>query len=243
MGCHPIHLQLLMILWAIAFFSHQALAQNMGMVFSPVVKKGVSTVDYRFGYQNEGGTMAQRLQYKYGISDSWDARALIQFNQSDNESLGFQYVRFESMWQFLEEETAGWASAARFGVEIPDNSNTPYRVGLSWSGLVNLDDYWQLRGNLLIKREFGPNRESGFFPGGRLEISRIITEHVTLALDYFGGHNNITTIGNFDANAHQLGPLFVVRPFKEFTIKAGVLYGISASSPGLSVRVNFGYQF
>jgi len=227
----------------IALMITPALAQNMSMVFSPVVTEGVSSVDYRFGYQNEGGSMAQRLQYKYGITDSWDARVVAQFNQSDDESLGFQYVRLEAMWQFLEEDTAGWASAARFTVEIPDNSNTPYRVGLSWSGQINLDKYWQLRGNFLLKREFGPHSESGFFPGGRIEISRKLTEHITLALDYFGGRNNITTVGNFDVNAHQLGPLFVMRPFDDFTIKAGVLYGISAASPDLSVRVNCGYRF
>ncbi len=227
----------------IALAYTRAHAQNMGTVFSPVIEEGSSDVIYRIGYQPEGNAMAQRLVYQYGVTNQWQLRSMVQFYQNDAASLGFQYARFEAMWQFLKEETAGWASALRFSVQIPDSSNTSYRVGLAWSGLVNLDPNWQLRANFLIKREFGADCESGFFPGGRVQVSRQLTPQLTLALDGFVGFNNVTDLGDFDANTHQLGPLLMVKLAEKWKVEARALFGVSSASPSVSYLLNIAYAF
>lgn len=241
-GIH-IRIFLFLTMGAIALVHTRAHAQNMGTVFSPVVEEGSSDVVYRIGYQPEGNAMAQRLVYQYGVTNQWQLRGMVQFYQNDAASLGFQYVRLEAMWQFLEEEVAGWASALRFSLQIPDNSNTPYRVGLAWSGLVNFDEDWQLRANFLIKREFGADSESGFFPGGRVQVSRKLTPMLTLALDFFAGFNNVTDLGDFDANTHQVGPLLGVRISEHLNMEARALFGISSTSPSVSYLLNIAYAF
>lgn len=66
-------------------------------------------------------------------------QGVVQFNGNTQDSVGFQYVRLEAMWQFIKEDTNMWANALRVSLQIPDNSKTPYRIGLAWAGLKNLD--------------------------------------------------------------------------------------------------------
>lgn len=220
-----------------------ASAQNMGTVFSPVVDRGLSSIEYRYGYQPEGNSYAQRLQYQYGLTDSWLIKGIFQVNQNDQSKLNFQYLRLEAMWQFIEEDIEGWASAMRFSLQIPEDDVSAYRAGIAWSGLYNIDENWQFRLNALIKKEFGANQESGLFPGVRTQISRKITRHARLCLDYFGGHNNITLFRNFDSSQHQIGPLLEVHISEGWKADAGVLFGVSQASADVCYRFNLAWSF
>jgi len=221
----------------------QSFAQNMSMVFSPVVEKSQSEISYRFGFQPEGDSYAHRLQYQYGITDSWLIKGLVQANRNDQSKLNFQYLRLEAMWQFLKEDVDGWDSALRISIQIPEDDVSPYRAGLAWSGLYSIDENWEFRMNALIKKEFGANQEPGLFPGVRTQISREIARHVRLSLDYFGFHNNITLFGNFDSSQHQIGPLVTARVTETLKLDAGVLFGLSQASANLSYRINLSWRF
>ncbi len=218
-------------------------AQNMGMVFSPVVDRGLNSIEYRYGYQPEGNSYAQRLQYQYGLTDSLLLKGLIQANRNEQSKFNFQYVRLEAMWQFFEEDVEGWASAMRFSLQIPEDDVSAYRAGVAWSGLYNIDENWQFRLNALIKKEFGANQQSGLFPGVRTQIRRKISPRIDLSLDYFGGHNNITLFRNFDSSQHQIGPLVELKINDHWKVDSGVLFGVSSASADVSFRFNLAWSF
>lgn len=218
-------------------------AQNTSSVFSPNVTKGASDVEYRLGYEPEGDALAQRIHYQYGITDTLRLRGIVQFNQSDTESFGFQYFRQETQWQFLKEAVDGWDSALRFEIQIPDNSHLPYRARLGWTGLVNLDENWQLRGNALLGKEFGPDRDPGFGPEGRAQISRKLNKHIRLAVDWFGDFNDTEDIGSYEEQEHQLGPLLKVKAGDGWSANIGALWGISRAAPNIEYRFILTYGF
>jgi hypothetical protein len=239
LGSHS--LLLAVLVWVL--MGHAAQAQNMGMVFSPVVNEGESTVDYRIGYQPDGDASAQRIQYKYGMTDRLRLGGIIQFNQNDLESFAFQFVRFEAMCQMLDEESLGIASAIRVIIEVPGRDDAPYRAGAAWSGQWDLDEYWQARGNVMVNFDFGQYRTPGLLIGGRAQISRRITRHVSVAFDYFGGNNDFASLGNFDENLHQVGPLLALDPSQRWNLSAGVLFGVSNASPDVTYRINLQFRF
>ncbi len=230
-----------MMSWA--FLGNWVQAQNMGMVFSPVVNEGENTVDYRFGYQPDGNASAQRVQYKYGITDRLRLGGIVQFNQNDLESFAFQFVRFEAMCQMLDEESLGIASAIRVILEVPGREDAPYRTGAAWSGQWDLDEDWQARGNVMVNFDFGEYRTPGVLIGGRAQISRRITRRVSVAFDYFGGNNDFASLGNFDENLHQVGPMLVIKPAERWKLSAGVLFGVSNASPAASYRLDLQFRF
>lgn len=218
--------------------------QNTSTVFSPNVTKGASAVEYRFAYDpNDDDAVAQRIHYQYGITDQWRLRGIFQLSSDSNESIEFQYFRLEAQWQFLKTAEAGWDSALRFELQIPDRNDYPYRARIAWAGAVDLDQWWELRGNVLLGREFGPERDSGLTVEGRAEVNYSISKHFTAAVDYFADINNTINTGSFNQQEHQLGPLLKAKVGDGWKGYAGALFGVSRTAPNVEYRFMISYNF
>ena len=212
-------------------------AQNTALVFGPEVIAGEGIVDFRLGYDPDADRWVYRNHIQYGFSDSFNLRGLTLHTIDSSGRWDFRFFRVEGLWQFLEDEKAGWDSALRFELEVAEGDNLPSRVRLAWSGAYDIDHYWQIRGNFLTGYEIGPASDPGALFEVRAQVSRRLTDTSRLSLDYFGNMNNTEAFGNWESQRHQLGPTLNVRFSKTIRVIGGALFGISQTAADSEYRV------
>ncbi len=182
-------------------------------------------MEYRSAIDPDDNSFAHRLHYQYGFTDSLRGRIILQQSGSSFSDLDFRYVRLEAIWQFLEDEKAGWDSALRFELQLADNDDPPSRVRLGWISKVDLTERWQLRGVLKIGRQIGNDSGDGFLLEARAQASYKLNDTFRLAVDYFGDLNDTDDIGGFAEQEHQIGPMLKFNIGGGWEGITGVLFG------------------
>ncbi len=221
-------------LWAVNSIVH---AQNTSTVYSPDVTKGKHAVEYRAAFDADNDSFAHRLHYQYCFTDSLRGRIILLQSGSSFSDLDYRYVRLETMWQFLEDENAGWDSALRLELQIADSDDPPSRVRLGWTSKVDISDRWQLRGVLKTGRQFGKESRDGFLIDLRAQASYKITDALRLAVDYYGDLNDTDDIGSFAEQEHQLGPMLKFNLGGGWKGIAGALFGLSEAAADSEFRL------
>jgi hypothetical protein len=212
---------------------------NTSTVFSPDVKAGTKALEHRSSYVPSEGDdrseFAHRLHYQQAINDMWRWRIIGQQSRRGDDSLEYKYTRLEVQMQYREDEVAGYDAALRYELQISDESSRPDRFRLVWTGKKDLESGWQLRGNLLLGREFGDSSRGGVIVEGRLQATYPVFGG-RLGLESFNDFNRTTDFGDFDDQEHQLGPIYktTAGPVK---VNAGYLVGISDSAPDHNLRL------
>ena len=162
-------------------------------------------------------------------------RLIGQQSRRGDDSLEYQYTRLEVQMQYREDEVAGYDAALRYELQISDTSSRPDRFRLVWTGKKDLQSQWQLRGNLLLGREFGDSSRGGILVETRLQATYPVPGG-RLGLESFSDFNRTTDVGDFDDQEHQLGPIYKasIGPLK---VNAGFLWGLSDSAPDHNARL------
>lgn len=217
--------------------------QNDGLVFGPEVNDKEANIDLRTAYNADEETWTYRNHIQYSFSDSFNLRGMTQHRINSSGQWDFRYFRVEGLWQFLEDETAGWDSALRFELEVAEGDNLPSRVRLAWTGSYDIDDYWQVRGNFLTGYRIGPESPPGALVEVRSQVSRRLNKNLRLAVDYFGNMNDTEAFGSWESQKHQLGPTLNIRCNEHISIVAGLLFGISRDASNKEFRLVTGYFF
>lgn len=216
---------------------------NTSSVFSPDVDAGEREFEYRASYVPEDGAIdsafSHRLHYQYGFDDTWRIRLIGSQNRRGSDSLSYNYTRFEIQQQYLEDEKHGWDAAVRYEFQISDRPDRPHRVRLAWTGKWDINDYWQLRGNLMLGRQFGDNAGSGVFVETRSQITRKVGS-VRLGLEMFNDLNQTTEFGSWDEQEHQIGPVIKYKA-GNLSIFGSYLIGASSSADDDNFRVLLTY--
>ena len=220
-----------------------AYGQNDGMVFSPEVVAGQTSLDFRTAYNPDEATWVYRNHIQYGFSDSFNLRAATQHRIDSSGKWDFRFFRAQALWQFLEDEKAGWDSALRFEFQIGEGDDAPSGVRVAWTGAYDIDENWQIRGNFLTGYRTFPDSDPGALLEVRGQISRRLNRTFRLSLDYFGNMNDTKTFGNWDSQNHQTGPTLRVRFNESVTITVGALFGISRAASSKEFRIVTGFFF
>ena len=228
---------LLMGLILTGAMAHPSMAQNTSSVFSPDVTQGKHAAEYRMAYDLEDEVWGHRIHYQYGITDSFRARAILSQRIESTDDWDFRYVRFEGLWQFLEDENAGWDSGLRFELQLADGDDQPSRGRIGWTGKVELDDYWEIRGNVLSGRQFGEDASDGFLLEFRAQVSREITPSLRLGVDYYADLNDTDDIGGFEEQEHQIGPVLKFKLGGGWKGQFGPLFGMSEAANDAEMRL------
>lgn len=212
-------------------------AQNTGSVFSPDVVKGRHSAEYRSSYDLENDFFSHRIHYQYGFTDSLQGRVILTQRKEDSEDFDFRYVRLEGMWQFLEDEKAGFDSALRFELQLADGDDPPHRFRVGWSNKVDIDENWQFRGILMSGRQFGNNSGKGALLETRAQLTRKIADPIRLGVEHYGNMNDTETIGSFKEQEHQVGPVIKFKLGGGWSGQAGPLFGLSNEAPDTELRL------
>ncbi len=225
----------LLIIAALSLPGGMLIGQNTSSVFSPDVTRGKNAIEYRAAYDSDAEAFSHRLHYQYGFTDAWRGRVILTQFDRPSQNLELRYIRFEGLWQFLEDGEAGWDSALRFELQLTEGDNPPHRARIAWSGKKDLNEKWQIRGNFLTGRQFGNESKKGWLLESRAQITRKLNPNWSLAVDYFGDMNDTDEFGAFKDQEHQLGPLL---KFKAGGASGlfGPLFGVSSSAPDLELR-------
>ncbi len=216
---------------------------NTSSVFSPDVDDGEREFEYRASYVPEDGpidsTFSHRLHYQHGFNEKWRLRIIGAQNRRGSDSLSYNYTRLELQQQYLEDETHGWDAAVRYELQISDRAGRPDRVRVAWTAKWDINDYWQLRGNLLVGRQFGDNAGSGVLVETRSQISRKVG-NFRVGLEMFNDLNRTTDWGDWDDQEHQIGPILKFKA-GNLSVLASYLIGVSSSADDDNFRVLMTY--
>ena len=218
-------------------------SQNDGLVFGPEVIAKEASVDFRTAYNADEEVWVYRNHIQYSFSDSFNLRGMTQHRINSSNQWDFRYFRVEGLWQFLEDEKAGWDSALRFELQIAEGDDLPSRFRIAWSGSYDIDDNWQIRGNFLTGYRIGPSSPPGALVEVRSQISRRLNKNLSLSFDYFGNMNDTKAFGNWESQEHQVGPTLSAGFNKNFSVVVGLLFGISRDASNKELRIVTGYFF
>lgn len=145
-------------------------------------------------------------------------------------------MRLELQQQYLESEVHGWDAAMRYELQISDRSGRPDRVRIAWTGKKDITPEWQIRGNLMLGRQFGTNAASGVQVETRAQVTRKIPTGGRLGLEMFNDMNETAEFGSFEEQEHQLGPVYKHKVGK-LNILLSYLFGMSGKTDDTNFRM------
>jgi hypothetical protein len=230
----PLHLAGLFF----ALCASSLVAQNTSNVFSPDVSDGEREAEWRWAYDPDTDSHATRLHVQYGLSEAWRMRLIAAGRASEGEELELRYMRWETQWQFREDQLHGWDSALRFEVQVADGDDRPSRLRLGWTNKWDWGERWQVRLIGLAGVQVGAERADGVLLEARYRLAYTLSERWELTLDGFSDFNRTTALGSWDTQEHQLGPLLRADVGGGWEINGGVLWGVSAAAADVEYRLH-----
>lgn len=216
-------------------------ALNTSSVFSPDVKADSKAIEYRLSTLpgESPSQWAHRIHYQHALNESWRLRYMGLFFDPGRGGTEFRYFRFETQWQFLEHETAGWDSALRFELQLADTDNQPSRGRVAWSGKWNWDNGWEARANILAGLQFGERSHDGVLIEHRLQATYPLVDDWRVGLESFHDFNDTRAFGTFDDQEHQFGPILKGKlAGGTWSLAASWLFGISDNADDNDFRIH-----
>jgi hypothetical protein len=221
-------------------------AQSLSSVSGAEVKSGAE-FEYRAGYALEDDghpeNFAQRFHLQYGFENGWRGRVIVLQSEHNGQALQTRSVSLEIQKQFLEpKNTNGWASAFRVEGQIP-TQEAPGKAKVSWLNSYDLDERWQLRGNIYFNHSFGDNAVDGVSIETREEATYKLPCAVKIGVQVFNFYNTTAHFGSFDEQKHQIGPVVKGKIGKHVKYEASTLFGVSRAASDVDFRLFLAYHF
>lgn len=217
-------------------------ASGLSTVFSPDVKAGDRSVEYRFSYVEETERQGHRFHAQWAHNETVRSRLVLAGRKDEGADFDYRFTRLETLWQFAEDEEAGYDGAVRLDLQAADGDNEPHRIGTWLVGQYEVADGWRLRGGLFGSYEIGPGRDEGIGVQARGAVLRRVISDWTAGLEYFGNLNTTEDFGSFDEQRHQVG--FLLRTsVLGLALQGRMLVGVSEGASDLEVRLNAGWSF
>ncbi|MDZ7627050.1 MAG: hypothetical protein U5J99_01430 [Parvularculaceae bacterium] len=227
-------------------FCGNASAQSLSTVPGADIPAGERLFDYRAGFSlpesGRSGRFGQRLHYQQSLSDSTRLRLIIVQGEGEDGVLRTQNVIGHIQYQFVESEGhGGWDSAVRFDGFVPIDDR-PGRARIVILNTVDLNERWQVRGDVFVGREIGNKAIDGFLLESRAELSYSATRRTRIGAQLFDNWNSTARFGDFAEQRHQLGVFARSRITDNLSVEGGWLFGLSRAAPKADLRVMLTYS-
>ena len=148
---------------AAIFIAPNAMAQNTGGVFPPMVNEGHRSIQYRgaINPDNAAGEFgfAQRLHYQQAINGDFMWRILGQTQKTDSSDFDFAFLQAELFWELSDDEDKH-KTGLRFDARLTDGDSAE-QLGLNWVNQFNFDDGWHARALVLSSVQIGDTAADG----------------------------------------------------------------------------------
>lgn len=213
---------------------------NTSSVFSPDVKRGDTSAEYRASHVptdgTRGGEFSQRVHLQHAFNDTWRLRFISAQSKDAGEDFAFDYSRLELQQQLLESEHAGWDAALRYELQLGANGKAPDRFRIAATGKWDFTNGWQFRANLLVGKEFGSNADDETLLEARSQITAP-WQGVRVGVEAFNDFNYDSGVIAYNEQDHQIGPILKVKA-AGFSITASYLMGASDAADQHNFRLH-----
>jgi hypothetical protein len=228
-----------------------ALAGPADYVHTPIVEQGEKEIDFRFGTAKEpDGTHAKvtSLGFGYGVNDTWFTE--IYLNREHEGADGVTLAEWENKFQLTETGKYAVDMALLTEIEAPlNNGKEPWEFKV---GPLLQTEYgkWQLNGNVLFARKFGPN-DNDEIRFTEISYQWQVKYRMQPAFEFgaqgFGEMGNWNDWSPVSAQNHRLGPAifgkFRVGSKQAFKYNTAWLFGLSDAAPNSTFRMQLEYEF
>ncbi|MEM9233311.1 MAG: hypothetical protein AAGA69_03635 [Pseudomonadota bacterium] len=214
---------------ASALLTAPAAAQTTSGVFSPSVKEGHRSFQYRgaFAPEDDGREEAwrHRLHYQQSINGDLRWRGIVQYRQSGDDNLDFDYVQGELLWE-LSSDQDRWKRALRFDLRIRDEDR-PALFRTHFTNHIPLNDKTYVRVIGTAAVEQGDNADDGIGLELRGRLAHKLDNGATIGVDSFNGLGSTDDFDGFSDGNTRAGPFISTSLGNGWSLYGGVLLGLS----------------
>lgn len=128
--------------FVLLLFSKSISAQGNIGVFSPVVKTGHHTIDYRVAIDSDAEidntAFVKRLHYQASVNRDFMWHVIAQNRKRNDLAYDFNYVQVQLIWD-RGEDNQKWRTGLRFDVRVHDGDKAN-QLGFNWMGQYQFDN-------------------------------------------------------------------------------------------------------
>ena len=193
---------------------------------------------------------SHEVELQYGLTDWWMLRLTPNVEQPDGESIEFASIGVETQFVLVprnggELGIAFMAGYGPYSLFIEDDQPDEFEFG----PVVEIaPGPWLFTLNPRLMKETGSAAEQdglGFEYAAQARYS--VTDRWAVAVLGFGEVEELVHAGPFDAQNHVLGPSLYVfsapEAEQEWSLGAGVLFGLTDASPEAALRITFAVEY
>jgi hypothetical protein len=193
---------------------------------------------------------SHEVEFQYGLTDWWMLRLTPNVEQPDGESIELASIGIETQFVLVPRNggTFGLAFMVGYGpysLFVDDDEPDEFEFG----PVIELaPGPWLFTFNPRLMEEVGNAADQewlGFEYAAQARYS--VTDRWAIAVLGFGEIEELVHAGPFDDQAHLLGPSLYLfsstEAEREWSLGAGVLFGLTDASPDASLRVTFAVEY
>jgi hypothetical protein len=193
---------------------------------------------------------SHEVEFQYGLTDWWMLRLTPNVEQPDGESIELASVGIETQFVLLPRRGGilGIAVMAGYGpysLFVDDDHTDEFEFG---PVVEYAPGPWLFTVNPRLTDETGHAADQdwlGFEYAAQARYS--VTDRWALAVLGFGEIEELVHAGPFDTQVHVLGPSLYLfsdpESEREWSLGAGVLFGLTDESPETSLRITFAVEY
>lgn len=219
------------------------LAQTTGGVFSPDVREGHRSFQYRAAYDPDDDRLAQRIHYQQSLNGDFMLRGIVQTRETADSKFDFDFVQAELFWDLYEGRN-GYRNGFRFDARIRGNGR-PGWLGLNWMNLWTMKNGYSARFIVLsgVNIGAGTGAGDGIGIGTRANFTRRMSSGLNMGLEMFSSYGSTEDFADFDEQFHQLGPVISRQLGNGWSVLGSLLFGITEATPDRNLRIWAGKSF
>jgi hypothetical protein len=223
-------------------------ANPVKLVGTPVVNKGLSTIEYRGGFSLDNETPMfenryfQRVQMDHGFTDSYALRLVSILERRDNEEFDHEAMLIENRVQVIERRDHGWDGGFRVSYLFQSDSKRSDIAELRWHTLVPMQE-WEFRHIVILQHQTARNVQYGIMPEMRWQLNKEIFPRKRLGIEMFNETGNLRDRSQWEQQFHELGLVSFGNITDNWRYQIGWRHAISQAAPDQSVKFFLAHDF
>ena len=230
------------------FLSGNALAGPADYLYYPVVTKGEREIDFKFGTsksQSGERTTVSKLGYGFTPTDYWFTEIYAKHEKEGSDKQ--PQIEWENRFQFTETGKYRFEVGMIQELEFPVEKNHPYQLKLGPLLQTSIDAF-QINGNLLFKRKFGPASDNAVTEMGyQFQTKYRYKKEFEFGIQGFGEVGEWDNWKQSNLQNHRWGPAVFgkigLNNLTKIKYNAAILYGVSSAAPDHTYRMQLEYEF